>query len=86
MVCRVRTLPFLPMPKCRLNTRCVSVAESLFLKNVSMANARCSLDQRFMLTKGYEPFHTSPCVTARHLVKHGCGAKFKSSNCFCRTP
>jgi hypothetical protein len=85
MVCHVGTLPFLPMPKCHLNTRCVSVAESLFLKNVSMAKAQCCLDQRSMLTKGYEPLHTSPCITLRHLVKHGSGAKFKSSTCFCRT-
>jgi hypothetical protein len=75
MVCRVGTLPFLPMPKYRLNTR-VSVAESLFLKNVCMANTQCSLDQRYMLTEGYEPLHLSPCVTARHLVKHGSGTKF----------
>jgi hypothetical protein len=47
MVCRVGTLPLLPMPKCHLNTRCVSVAESLFLKKYSYG--KCTLFSRPML-------------------------------------
>jgi len=50
IVWHVGTFPFLPMSKCRRKTRCITVAESLFIKNVSTANARCSSDQRFMMT------------------------------------
>ena len=51
IVWRVGTFPFLLMLKCRRKTRCVTVAESLFLKNVSTANARRSSDQRCMILK-----------------------------------
>jgi hypothetical protein len=81
----VGTFPFLPMSKCRRKTRCVTVAESLFLKNVSTANARCSSDQRCMMTEGFKPLHPAMCVSSRHLQRCRHGAKFKSSNCFCPT-
>jgi len=70
----VGTFPFLPMSKCHRKTRRVTVAESLFLKNVSTANARCSADQRCMMTEGFKPCHLQRCWH---------GAKFKLSNCFC---
>jgi hypothetical protein len=37
------------------------LAEPLFLKNVSTANARCSSDQRCMMTQGTKP-STQRCV------------------------
>jgi hypothetical protein len=44
------------MSKCRRKTRCVAVGESLFKKkNDSTANARCSSDQRCMMTEGFKP-------------------------------
>ena len=46
----VKIFPFLPMSKFRQKTRCITVAESLFLKSVSIANARCSSNQRSMMT------------------------------------
>jgi hypothetical protein len=96
-VCHVGMFPFLPMPECRRSIRFVSVAESLLLKNASMANARCSLDQRSMPTKGDQQmlddlWSTSPLIavcrvsTARHFIKHGSSARFKSSNCFLNRP
>ena len=45
IVWHVGTFPFLPISKCRRKTCCITVAESLFLKNVSTANARCSFNQ-----------------------------------------
>jgi hypothetical protein len=57
----VGTFPFLPMLKCRRKTRCVTVAEPLFLKNVFTANALCSTDQRCMMTKGIK-HSTQWCV------------------------
>ena len=85
IVWHVGTFPFLPMSKCRRKTRCVTVAESLFLKNVSTANARCSSDQRCMMTKGFSSLYPMMCVSPCHL--QGCrhGAKCKLSNCFCPT-
>ena len=44
IVWRVGTFPFLLMSKCRRKTRCVTIAESWFLNNVSTANARRSSD------------------------------------------
>jgi len=85
IVWRVRTFPFLPMSKCRRNTRCVTVAEPLLLKNISTANARCCSDQRCMMTEGFKPLYRSMCVSPRHLQRCWHGAKFKSSNCFCHT-
>jgi hypothetical protein len=61
IVWRVRTFPLLPMSKCRRKTRCVTVAEPLFLKNVSTANARCSTDQRCTMTEGIK-HSTQRCV------------------------
>ena len=81
----VGTYPFLPMSKCRRKTRNVTVAESLFLKNVSTANARCSSDQRCMMTEGFRSLYTAMCVSPRHLQRCRHGAKCKSSNCFCPT-
>jgi hypothetical protein len=75
----VGTFPFLLMSKCY----CVTVAESLFLKNVSTANARCSSDQCCMMTEGFKPLYPAMCVSLRHLQRCRHGAKFKSSNCFC---
>ena len=81
----VRTFPFLPMSKCFRKTRCVTLAESLFLKNVSTANARCSSDQRCLMTESFKPLYPVMCVSPRHLQRCRHGAKFKSSNCFCPT-
>jgi hypothetical protein len=76
---------FLPMSKCLRKTRCITVAELLFLKNVSTANARCSSDQRCMMTKGFRSFYPAMCVSPCHLQRCRDGAKCKSSNCFCPT-
>jgi len=43
LACRYLSIP--PKVKMFQKTRCVTVAESLFLKNVSTANARCSSTQ-----------------------------------------
>jgi hypothetical protein len=83
IVWRVRTFPFLPMSKCRRKTRCVTVPDSLFIKNVSTANARCSSDQRCRMTEGFKLLYPAMCVSPRHLQWCRHGAKFKSSNCFC---
>ena len=83
IVWRVGTFPFLPMSRCRRKTRCVTVAESLFLNNVSTANARCSSDQRCMITEGFKPLYPATCVSPRRVRRCRHGAKFKSSNCFC---
>ena len=44
MVLRSGTVSCLPMLKLRLNICCVCITESLFLKNVSTVNARCTGD------------------------------------------
>jgi hypothetical protein len=85
IVWRVGTFPFLPMSKCRRKTRSDTAAESLSLNNVSTANARCSSDQRCMMTECFKPFYPAMCVSPRHLQRCRHGAKFKSSNCFCPT-
>jgi len=85
IVWHVGTFPFLPMSKYRRKTRCITVPESLFLKNVSTANARCSSDQRCMMTEGFKPLFPAMWVSPCHLQKCRHGAKFKSSNCFCPT-
>jgi len=69
IVWHVRTFPFLPVSKCRQKTCCVTVAESLFLKNVSTANTRCSSDQRCMMTEGFKPLYLAMCVSPHHLQK-----------------
>ena len=84
-VWRVGTFPFLPMSKFRWKTRCISVAESLFLKNVSTANPRCSSNQSSVITEGFKPLYPAMCVSPRHLQRCRHAAKFKSSNCFCPT-
>jgi hypothetical protein len=56
------------MSKCRRKTRCITVAESLFLKNVPTANARCSSDQRCMMTKDLNR-STQRCVFHRDTYK-----------------
>ena len=76
----VGTFLFLPMSKCRRKTRRVRVAE--LKKNVSTANARCSSDQRCMMTEGFKPLYPAMCVSSRHLQRCRQGAKFKSSNFF----
>jgi len=76
IVWRVGTFPFLPMSKCRRKTRHVTVGESLFLKHVPIANARCS-------SEGFKPLYPAMCVSPRHLQRCRHGAKLKSSNCFC---
>jgi hypothetical protein len=58
---------------------------SLFLKNVSTANARCSSDQGCMMTKGFRSLYPAMCVSPRHLQRCRHDAKCKSSNCFCPT-
>jgi len=85
IVWRVGTFPFLPMSKCRRKTCCVTVVEPLFLKNVSTANARCSTDQRCMMTEGFKPLSPAMHVSLHHLHRCRHGAKFKSSNGFCPT-
>ena len=85
IIWRVGTFPFLPMSKCRRRTLCVTVAESLFFKKVVAANARCSSDQRCMMTEGFKPPYPAMCVPPRHLYRCRHGSKFKSSNCFCPT-
>jgi len=54
-------------------------------KKVSTANARCSSDQRCMMTEGFKPLYPAMCVSPRHQQRCRHGAKFKSSNCFCST-
>ena len=81
----VGTFPFLPMSKCRRKTRCVTVAESSFLKKVSTANARCPSNRRCMITEGLKPLYPAMCVSPRYLQRCRHGIKFKSSNCFCPT-
>jgi hypothetical protein len=44
MVLRSDTVKCLPKLKCRLNICCICITESLFYKNVSTANARCTAD------------------------------------------
>jgi len=78
IVWRVGTLPFLPM-----STRHVTVAESLFLKNVPTAKARCCSDQRCMMTEGFKPLCPAMCLSPHHIQRCRHDAKFKSSNCFC---
>jgi len=85
IVWHLRTFPFLPMSKRHRKTCCVTVVESLFLKNVSAANARCSSNQCCMVTEGLKPLYPAMCVSLRHLQRCQHGAKFKSSNCFCPT-
>jgi hypothetical protein len=85
IVWRVGTFPFLPMSKCLPKTRCVTVAEPLFKKNVSTANARCSSDQRCMMKENFKPLYPAMCVSLRHLHRCRHSVKFKSSNWFCPT-
>ena len=85
IVWRVGTFPFLLMLKCRRKTRCVTVAESLFLKNVSTENARRPSDQRCVMTEGFKPLYPAMCVSPHHLQRCRHDAKCKSSNCFCPT-
>ena len=77
IVWRVGTFPFLPMSKRRWKTRYIMVAESLFLKNVSTANARCSSDQRSMMPEGFKQLYPAMCVSPHHLQRCWHGAKFK---------
>ena len=84
IVWRVGNFLFLPMSKCR-KPRCITVAETLFLRNVSTANTRCSSDGRCMTTEGFKPLYPAICVSPRHLQRWRHGAKFKSSNRFCPT-
>jgi hypothetical protein len=88
----VGTFPFLPMSnvkwnemKCCRKTRCVTVAEPLFLKNVSTANAQSSSNQKCMMTEGFKPLYPAMCVSLHHLHRCRHGAKFKLSNWFCPT-
>jgi hypothetical protein len=67
IVWHVGTIPFLPMSKCGRKIRFVTVAESLFVKNVSTANTRCSSDQRCMMTEDFKSFYPAMCVSLRHL-------------------
>jgi hypothetical protein len=83
IVWRVGTFPFLPMPKCSRKTRCIIVAESLFVKNISTPNARWSSDDNCMLIKGFKPLYPAMYVSLRPLQICRHGAKFKSSNYFC---
>jgi hypothetical protein len=50
-VLRLGTLSFRRILKYRRNNRSVATTESLFLKYVSIAKARCSTDQRSMATE-----------------------------------
>jgi hypothetical protein len=77
---RVGTFPSHPMSKCRRKTCCITVAESLFLKNVSTANALCPSDQHCMMTEGFKPLYPVMCVSSHHLQRCRHGAKFKLSN------
>jgi len=67
------------------NTLPHSSGITVFGTNVSTANARCSSDQRCMITEGFKPLYPAMCVLPRHLPRCRHGAKFKSSNCFCPT-
>jgi hypothetical protein len=64
MVWHVGTLPFLPMLKCFLNLCCVWVAESLFLKKLSTANAWRSHDQCSMATYRLWTIDTAETISA----------------------
>ena len=57
----------------------------IVFKKVSTADARCSSDQRCMMTEGFKPLYPVTCVSPHHLQRCQHGAKFKSSNCFCPT-
>ena len=81
--CRNLSIP--PDDKMSRKTRCVTVAESLFLKTVSIANARYHSNQCCMMTEGFKPLYPAMCVSPRHLQRCRDGAKCKSSNCFCPT-
>ena len=85
IVWRVGTFPFLPMSKCHWKTHFFTVAESLFLNNVSIANALCPSNQCCMMTEGFKPLYPAMCVSPHHLQRCRHGAKCKSSNCFCPT-
>jgi len=52
-------------------------------KTVPAANARCSSDQRCIMTESFKPLYPAMCVSPRHLQRCRHGAKFKSSICFC---
>jgi hypothetical protein len=52
------------MSKCSQKTRCVTVVESLFLKNVSTPNARRSSDQHCTMTEGFKLLYPAVCFTA----------------------
>jgi len=82
IVWRVRTFPLILMSKCPRKTRCFTEAEPQFIKNDSKANARCSTDQRYMITKGFKLLYQAMCVSLRHLHRCRHCAKFKSSNGF----
>jgi len=79
----VGTFSFPLISKCRRKTRCVTVAGSLFLKNVSTENGRCPSDQRWVMTEGFKPLYPAMCVSPLHLQRCRHDAKCKSSNCFC---
>jgi hypothetical protein len=57
----------------------------IVFKKVSTADARCSSDQRCVMTEGFKPLYPVTCVSPHHLQRCQHGAKFKSSNCFCPT-
>ena len=82
LACRNLSIP--PMSS-KNTTRYRSGITVFKKKNFSTANARCSSDQRCMITEGFKPLYTAMCVSPRHLQRWRRGAKFKSSNCFCPT-
>jgi hypothetical protein len=82
-VLRLGTLSFRWISKCRRNICWVTTTESLFLKYVSTAKARCSTDQRSMATEmlwvsleehsrsnsPHQRFHSQPCC---QIVRYFC--------------
>jgi hypothetical protein len=55
----------------------------VFKKTFPTPKARCSCDQRCLMTEVCKPLYPALCVSLRHLQRCRHGAKFKSSNCFC---
>jgi hypothetical protein len=75
LACQNLSIP--PDVKMSSKKRCVTVAESLFLKNVSTANGRCSSEQHCTMTENFKPLYPAMCVSPRHLQRCRHGAKFK---------
>jgi hypothetical protein len=60
LACRYLSTP--PDVKCSQKSHKVTVAESLFLKNVFTANTRCSSDQCCIMTKGFKSLYPAMLI------------------------